>query len=128
MMGARRVLVGLAALGLLSACAAENDCGVADAMQAVNQIEIGSTRYYLYLKTTGVSDKASFLVLYDHEPSFDACGRADQAAVSEAYVEPDRGRPARVVYKGKELEVQYAEDAAGATDPQKIEIVVPRGD
>ena len=128
MRGVRRVLVGLAALGLLSACAAENDCGVADAMQEVNQIEIGSEHYYLYLKTTGVSDKASFLVLYDHAPSFDACGRADWEAVSEAYVEPDRGRPVRVVYHGRELEVQYAADATGTTDPRKIEIVVQRGD
>lgn len=121
---ARRVLAGLVSLGLLSACAAQDDCGVADAMEPVNQVDIGPAHYYLYLKTTGVSDKASFLVLYDHEPSFDTCGRADREAVSEAYVEPDRGRPVRVVYQGKDLEVQYAADTAGTTDAQKIEIVV----
>ncbi|MBT0962810.1 hypothetical protein [Denitromonas iodatirespirans] len=124
MMQAKHLFVWLTALGLLSACAEKDDCGVADTVQEITQVDSGQTRYYLYLKTSGVSDKASFLVLYDHKPSFDACGRADRDAIGEAYVDADRGAPVRAVFAHDTLDIQYVEQAGDSASLQNIEIVV----
>ncbi|WP_374328805.1 hypothetical protein [Azonexus sp.] len=51
--------------GLLVGCGGVSDCGVADVVQEIRQVEVGAVRYHLYLRTSGVSDKTRFLVLYD---------------------------------------------------------------
>jgi len=94
--------------GLLAACDGGNDCGVADVVQEVRQVEVGAVRYHLYLRTSGVSDKTRFLVLYDRQPAFDRCGVANRVPVGEAVLDDGQGRPVRVVLAAGQLDVQYA--------------------
>ena len=119
----KRALVGTAAISLLCACGKAPDCGVADAVAEVGQTQVGPAHYYLYSRTTGVSDKTRFLELYDQQPAFDTCGHADNGALSEAVVDPKQGVPVRVIVRGTALEIEYA-GAPGGEPAQVIELVV----
>lgn len=99
--------------GLLVGCGGVSDCGVADVVQEIRQVEVGAVRYHLYLRTSGVSDKTRFLVLYDRQPAFDRCGVADREAVGEAVLDDGQGRPLRVVLADGQLDVQYAAGSGG---------------
>lgn len=113
------------AASLLSACDRGSDCGNADSLEQIRRIDAGARRYHFYLRTSGFSDKTSFVVLYDQQPVFDACGRANRPPVAETVLDTDQGWPTRVTYGGGQLAVQYAPTPAGAPRPaQAIQVEI----
>lgn len=119
----KRAMAGLVAISLLTACTDAPECGVADALVELGQARVGGSDYYIYSRTAGVTDKTRFFELYAQKPTFDACGQTDQKVLSDAYIDPARGAPVRVIVRGTAMEVEYA-SGVGAQGTPALEIVV----
>jgi hypothetical protein len=111
-------------LAALASCSQASDCLVADSVKELKVIRIGKADYYLYRKTSGFNDKASFYQLYDSEPSFDRCGKAASQPISDAYIDLTEGYPTKVVVENGKLKLMYSRDGAKPPTFDDVEIVV----
>jgi hypothetical protein len=119
------IVVGcLLALGALLSCPQTSDCLVADSVKELKVISIGKADYYLYRKTSGFSDKASFYQLYEGKPLFDRCGKAASQPISDVYIDLTEGYPTRIVVENGKLERTYSKLGATPPDCDDVEIVV----
>ncbi len=119
----KSAMAGLVAMSLLTACTEAPECGVADALVELGQARVGGSDYYIYSRTAGVTDKTRFFELYAQKPTFDTCGQTDQKVLSDAYIDPARGTPVRVIVRGTAMEVEYA-SGEGTQPNREIDIVV----
>ncbi|WP_230970436.1 hypothetical protein [Nitrogeniibacter aestuarii] len=123
LMVVKSAMAGLVAISLMTACTDAPECGVADALVELGQARVGGSDYYIYSRTVGVTDKTRLFELYAQKPTFDTCGQTDQKVLSDAYIDPARGTPVRVIVRGTEMEVEYA-SGDGAQGSPALEIVV----
>lgn len=112
------------ASALSASCSRDEDCLAADTVEQLRAVKIGITDYYLYRRTSGVSDKASFYQLYAGKPAFDHCGKAASPPVSDAYVDFSEGNPVRVTVRNGVLDLTYSRDSNAPPDLDAIEVVV----
>lgn len=111
-------------LAALASCSQASDCFVADSVKELKVIRIGKADYYLYRKTSGFNDKASFYQLYDGKPSFDRYSKAASQPISDAYVDLTEGYPTRVVVENGTLKLTYSKDGAKPPNFDDVDVVV----
>lgn len=118
------ILGMLLTVGGVSGCAPEVDCFVADRIEVVDEVSIDGDTYTVVLRTSGMQDKQHFYELYPGVPEFDDCGVASVKAVSQTYVDVEKGSVSDLVIDDLELKPVYATPgdgpAASAAVPVKV--------
>lgn len=70
------ILIATLSLVVLGCSTDQLDCYVADSIKLLDSTQENEVTYSLVLRITGLSDKVTFVELYQGVPSFDACGKS----------------------------------------------------
>ncbi len=106
---------------VMSSCTSSNDCFVADTIQVVSNVKKDGIDYFLVIRTTGFSDKVSFIELYsDKMPEFDSCGKTDSKILDQKYMDSGAGFLEKVKADNGKLEIVYTSDKKESLAPEMV--------
>jgi len=107
---------------LFIGCAEEVDCFVADSVAKVRAVSVNNKTYYVYLRTSGFSEKEHFYELYKNEPKFDDCGKSNSRPISEAHIDTTRGNMSKLIIKDSQIKVIYSKDTPQIVNYKNVQI------
>lgn len=119
-----RFCLTLICVTALFACGKASECLVADSVLELKPVITRNFSYYLFVKTTGLSDKSVFYQMYGERPTFDKCGKPLRTPVSEIYVDSMEGVPAKLIISGKRLDLEYSRGDATVKDLADIVVEI----
>jgi hypothetical protein len=103
---------------LIAEACNEPACGVADTVQILDN----RNGLYLVYRASGWQEKAEFFETYRGQPTFDACGKANQPVEAKALYLRSEGLLKAVNANGANLEVEYTPDSSLALDPLHVKL------
>lgn len=90
-----------------AACSEPSDCFVADNVLPLQHESLSKDSLFLFVRTSGVSDKQSFVELYDRAVEFDECGKSSIAPIASEHIDLKEGLPGNLVIEDGGITVTY---------------------
>ena len=98
----------------LNGCSKEPICLIADSLVEIKSEALKSHNLYLFLRTSGLHDKAQFYELYQTPPEINACGNTAINPITEVFIDTSLGHPDTLLIIEGQLVVEYSEEEAAA--------------
>lgn len=108
----------------ITGCSDNADCFVADTVVPVEEVSVDGQDRFLYLRSSGLNEKAHFYELYERAPAFDDCGKTNLSPISDIHVDNSQGTVAKVVIDNNKLSILYAREKAHNSNLANAPVVV----
>lgn len=120
----RAIMVGLLMTSVfLVGCSNEPDCLTSDTLREVATVD--DTRQ-IYLRVSGFQEKEFFYELYDREPTFDSCGKADIEPLAVSHIDRGQGVPSAINVSESSVEILYSEEGDTVSEAGLTSVKVNR--
>lgn len=118
------VIFILLTLLFMSGCSKEQDCFVADSIKELKLSQLNEENYFLFLRTSGFSEKEHFFELFRVKPEFDSCGQTTSKLIFQTHVDDTEGFPITLIISDDKMEVVYSTNTENDLSLERIKVEV----
>lgn len=111
-------------ISLILGCSDNHGCFVAETVTPVKKITITGLDHFLYLRSSGFSEKENFFELYKNKPEFDDCGKASLTPLSEVHIDSSKEMIDKVVIDKHKLTIVYSKEKTQSNNLVNVPVEV----